>query len=158
MTAALTLVRLRTATDPVIILHAAIAELRIHVARLEEENRSLRDRLARIAPRHRSHYSPVERFRILVFMHTYGLSWADTADRFLVSVTTIARWVREATAEPTRRSVGVLLKAAPPVRRYSDVVRDLVSQMDVWGFGGNRRIAQTLARAGVKIGRETIRR
>jgi transposase InsO family protein len=91
-------------------------------------------------------------------MQTYGLSWAEAADRFLVSVNTIARWVREATAEPTRRSVGVLLKTAPPLRCYSDVVRDLVSQMDAWGFGGNRRIAQTLARAGVKIGRETIRR
>ncbi|HKY19704.1 MAG TPA: hypothetical protein VJM31_00675, partial [Vicinamibacterales bacterium] len=93
----MTLVRLRTATDPLIILQAAIAELRIHVTRLEEENRSLRDRLTRIAPRHRSHYSPVERFRILVFMQTYGLSWADAADRFLVSVNTIARWMRDAT-------------------------------------------------------------
>ncbi|HKY22791.1 MAG TPA: hypothetical protein VJM31_16375, partial [Vicinamibacterales bacterium] len=82
---------------------------------------------------HRSHYSPVERFRILVFMQTYGLSWADAADRFLVSVNTIARWMRDATAEPTRQSVGVLLKAAPPLRCYSDVVRNLVSQMDVWG-------------------------
>jgi hypothetical protein len=45
----------------------------------------------------------------------------------------------------------------PPVRRYADVVGNLVQQMDRWGFGGNRRIAQTLARAGVRIGRETVR-
>ena len=42
--------------------------------------------------------------------------------------------------------------------RYSDVVRDLVVQMEEMGFGGNLRIAQTLARAGVKLSRETVRR
>jgi transposase InsO family protein len=30
--------------------------------------------------------------------------------------------------------------------------------MDAWGFGGSRRIAQTLARAGWRVGRETVRR
>lgn len=45
-----------------------------------------------------------------------------------------------------------------PIRRYADVVRDLVQEMDGWGFGGNRRIAHTLARAGVQLGRETVRR
>jgi len=42
--------------------------------------------------------------------------------------------------------------------RYSDVVGDLVRLMDQMGFGGNLRIAQTLARAGVKLSRETVRR
>src|SRR5262249_55980835 len=49
-------------------------------------------------------------------------------------------------------------KAVPPLMRYSDVVRDLVCLMDEMGFGGNLRIAQTLARAGIKLSRETVRR
>ena len=158
MTVGLTLARLRATTDQVHVLRSVVLELQVHTARLEEENRYLRDRLVRVPPRHRRHYTPVERFRILVFMHTNGLSWAEAADRFLVSVNTIGRWMHEAAAEPARQTVGALLRAVPPVRRYSDVLRELVSAMDAWGFGGNRQIAQTLARAGLRVGRETVRR
>ena len=91
-------------------------------------------------------------------MRTHVWSGHDAAARFLVTPTTVSRWLQEAASAPARRAVGTLLRAAPPVRRYADVVRDLVQQMDHWGFGGNRRIAQTLARAGVRIGRETVRR
>jgi hypothetical protein len=41
---------------------------------------------------------------------------------------------------------------------YSAVVRDLVLTMDQMGFGGGLRIAQTLAREGVKLSKETVRR
>jgi len=66
--------------------------------------------------------------------------------------------MHEAAAAPARETVEALLRAVPPVRRYSDVLRELVSAMDAWGFGGSRQIAQTLARAGIRIGRETVRR
>jgi hypothetical protein len=136
-------------------LAATVQQLRIDLSRLEEENRYLRDRLARIPPRERAHDTPVERFRILVLMRTHTWSVQKAAARFLVTPTTVSRWLQEAASAPTRRAVGTLLRAAPPVRRYADVVRDLVQQMDRWGFGGSRRIAQTLGRAGVRIGRET---
>ena len=42
--------------------------------------------------------------------------------------------------------------------KYSDVIRNLVRLMEQMGFGGNKRIAQSLARAGVKLSRETVRR
>ncbi len=139
-------------------LAATVQQLRIDLSRLEEENRYLRDRLARIPSRERAHYTPVERFGILVLMRTHAWSVREAAARFLVTPTTVGRWLQEAASAPARRAVGTLLRAAPPVRRYADAVRDLVQQMDRWGFGGNRRVAQTLARAGVRIGRETVRR
>jgi putative transposase len=54
--------------------------------------------------------------------------------------------------------VGCLVKAVPPLRAYSHVVRDLVSTMEALGFGGSKRIAQTLARSAIKVGTETVRR
>jgi hypothetical protein len=48
-------------------------------------------RLARIPPKHRPHYSPAERFRILELKHLHGLTMEETAWRFLVTPTTVAR-------------------------------------------------------------------
>src|SRR5689334_1320438 len=64
----------------------------------------------------------------------------------------------QATKEPGKNTVGSLLKATPPLMHYSDVVRDLALLMDRMGFGGNLRIAQTLALEGVKLSKKTIRR
>ena len=41
------------------VLRSVVLELKVHIARLEEENRYLRDRLALVPPRHRRHYTPV---------------------------------------------------------------------------------------------------
>jgi transposase InsO family protein len=46
----------------------------------------------------------------------------------------------------------------PPIRRYADVVRHLVQLMERLGFGGADTIAATLARAGWRLARETVRR
>jgi putative transposase len=92
-----------------------------------------------------------------LFKETYGLTVAQTASEFVLSPQTIKRWI-QAVREPCKRTIGSLLKAVPPLMGYSDVLRNLVGLMDQTGFGGNLRIAQTLACAGVKLGRETIRR
>jgi len=91
-------------------------------------------------------------------MKTWLLSLEEAAQRFLVSPRTIARWLKEATREPAKRAVGCLVNAAPPLRAYSHVVRDLVCTMEALGFGGSKRIAQTLARSAIKVGTETVRR
>jgi hypothetical protein len=91
-------------------------------------------------------------------MRTRAWSLGAASARFLVTPTTVGRWLQDVARAPVRHAVGTLLRAAPAIRRYADVVCDLVQQMDRWGLGGNRRIAQTLARAGVRIGRETVRR
>jgi hypothetical protein len=48
----------------------------------------------RLEPRRRRHYSPRQRFRVLLFMKT--MSVAETARRFLASTQTLARWMKEA--------------------------------------------------------------
>ena len=78
-------------------------------------------------------------------MKTYLLPAEETARRFLVSTRTLARWLEETARQPTKRAVGCLVRAVPPLRAYSHVVRDLVSTMDTLGFGGSKRIAQSLA-------------
>lgn len=49
-------------------------------------------------------------------------------------------------------------QAPAPVRRYADVVHHVVKTMDLLGFGGNRTIAATLARAGWRIAKDTVAR
>jgi len=117
-----------------------------------------RARLQRFPARQRKHYSPEERFQILVLMHTYGLSLADTSRLFLVDSQTISRWQREALADPEADAIGTLVMARPPLRGYDDVVKRLVQMLDSFEVGGSAKIAQMLARAGLKIGRETVRR
>jgi transposase InsO family protein len=154
----LAIARLREAGDPLRTLEARIRELLVRIVMLEQENTRLRSRLERIEARRRSHYTPSERFQILAFMKTWLLSAEQTAQRFLVSPRTISRWLKEATREPAKQTIGCLVKAVPPLRAYCHVVRDLVATMEALDFGGSKRIAQTLARSAIKVGTETVRR
>ncbi|HYU26127.1 MAG TPA: DDE-type integrase/transposase/recombinase [Thermoanaerobaculia bacterium] len=117
-----------------------------------------RGRFLRIRAAHRPHYTPEERFRIVVFIRTHSYTIADAAATFMVDPNTIGRWIREATREPDKNTVGSLLKAAPPVRTKSDVTRALVALLDRMKVGGSRTIAQMLVRAGKDISHETVRR
>ncbi len=118
----------------------------------------MRARLKRFPARQRKHYTPEERFEILVLMRTHGLSQIETASLFLIDSQTVARWEREALAEPEAEAIGTLVRAQPPLRGYDDVVTRLVQMLDAFDIGGSAKIAQVLARAGLKIGRETVRR
>jgi len=117
-----------------------------------------RARLKRFPDRQRKHYTPVERFRIVELMGAYGLGRRATARLFLIDPHTIVRWQREALAAPGTETVGTLVRADPPLRGYDDVVRRLVQMLESFEVGGSAPIAQMLARAGVKLGRETVRR
>lgn len=154
----LLLAKVREAADPVQSLMARIKELEVLLAQAKEEADILRARLERLEPRRRRHYSPHQRFRILLFMKTYVMSLAETARRFLVSTQTVARWVKEASLHPGCDSVGSLIEPVPPVRRYDDVTRHLIQHMDEMGFPGNDTIAHTLARAGWKVSPRTVGR
>ena len=85
---------------------------------------------------------------------TYSLTLEEAGELFLVSAHTVKRWYDEALREPSKKTIGSLLKAAPPLMRYTDVTRDLVSLMDQMGFGGCKRVT----RAGIKLSKETVRR
>jgi putative transposase len=154
----LLLAKVRETADPVQSLLARIKELEVLRAQALEEADILRARLERLEPRRRRHYSPRQRFRILLFMKTYVMSVAETARHFLVSTQTLARWMKEASVGPERDTVGSLIEPVPPVRRYDDVTRHLIQHMDEMGFGGTRTIAHTLARAGWRVSPRTVGR
>jgi hypothetical protein len=69
---------------------ARVKELEVLLAQAHEEDDILRARLERLDPRRRRHYSPRQRFRILLFVKAYVMSVAETAHRFLVSTQTHA--------------------------------------------------------------------
>ena len=79
----------------------------------------------RIDASHRSRYNPEERFKILVHKATYSLTFEQTAELFLVAAQTIKRWFDEAVRQPTKKTVGSLLRALPPLMRYTHVTREI---------------------------------
>jgi transposase InsO family protein len=115
----------------------------------------------KVPERHRPHYVPEQRFRILRIRSFLGLSQRETAEMFRVSTETIARWEMETTRpdeEAPRHALRPLVAPNPPVRRFADVVRAVVKTMELGGFGGNDLIARTLARAGWKLSARTVGR
>ena len=68
-------------------LHEACAMLR-------EKIRIKDTRIAQIAPQRRPHYDPYERMAILELGAARGWSLKQTADIFLVTLATIASWVK----------------------------------------------------------------
>ena len=111
----------------------------------------------KVPERHRPHYAPEQRFRILRIRSFLCLSQRETAEMFRVSTETIARWEIEATGAD-REVARPLVVTDPPVRRFADVARAVVKTMELTGFGGNDLIARTLARAGWKLSSRTVGR
>jgi hypothetical protein len=97
----------------------------------------------KVPERHRPHYVPEQRFRILRIRSFLGLSQRETAAMFRVSVETIARWKMETTRSDVeaRRP---LVTPHPPVRRFADVVRAVVKTMEL---AGTRAPAEVCANA-----------
>jgi transposase-like protein len=120
----------RESRDPVAGTFAEHCQLEIKIAELREELVVIRGRLLRMPPSQRKRYTPEERFQIVVFARTYGLTLQEAANTFLVDAGTMGRWIREAIREPDRNTVGSLLKATPPVRSFDDVTRQLVALLD----------------------------
>ena len=148
----------RASREPMAPVYGAFIQANARASRSDMIATFLQARMRRVPARHRPHYSPTERYQVLMEMKFHGMTLQEAADELLVSGQTIARWMDEATREPDKTAIGTLLRAQPPLMRYSDGERDLVAAMSRVGFGGNLKIAQTLARAGVKISKETVRR
>ena len=116
-------------------------------------------RMNREEPRHRRHYTPPLRFRILEHQRVYMLSAEETARRFCVTPQTIRNWMGELRQQPDgSTSVGKTIVSVPPIRRYPCAVRRLVQQMKDTGFGGKKKIAQILLRHQWKLSPRTIGR
>jgi transposase InsO family protein len=147
--------RLRDSRATATRLFARAEESALLLRMAREAAEILGARWDKVPERHRPHYQPEQRYRILRIRNLLGLSQRETALMFRVSIETIARWEADTTDVERARP---LVAPNPPVRRFADVVRATVKTMELAGFGGNDLIARTLARAGWKLSSRTVGR
>ena len=134
---------------------AASVRLEQEVALLREELRIKDTRMERVPPRRRPHYPAVERLAILELRAVRGWSAAQTAERFFVTEATVASWMMRLDEDgPT-----ALVRTPEPVNRFPDLVAHIVRRLKVLCPAmGTARIAAVLSRAGLRLGRTTVRR
>lgn len=152
------LVEARHPGDPLRAVQAKLDEKGLLLAMTELVLDIVAARWDKVPDRQRPHYTPGQRFQILRIKHLLVLSLEDCAKLFRISVSTVARWEAEMTVKPETKAIGTTVRPSPPVRRYADVVHHLVQAMDGLCFGGCRKAAAILARAGWKVAPETVRR
>ncbi len=87
--------------------------LKFEVESLREELRLKDARMARVPSQRRPHYSPTERLSILQLRAARGWNMAQTADRFLLSPTTISSWMGRLDED----GESALLQTREPVKR-----------------------------------------
>ncbi len=129
--------------------------LRQEVALLAEELRIKDSRMARIPAQRRPHYPPVERLAILELRAARAWSLSQTAERFLVTPTTVASWMTRLDEE----GPNALVQIRKPVNKFPEFVAYVVQRLKVLcPTMGKVRIAQLLCRAGLHLGSTTVRR
>ncbi|HEX5106394.1 MAG TPA: helix-turn-helix domain-containing protein [Pirellulaceae bacterium] len=112
-------------------------------------------RLSRLAPQKRPHYLPSERMAILQLRAARGWTVDETAAAFQVTPLTIREWMGRLETEGTER----FLSLGTPVNKFPDFVREVVQRLKSHCPRlGKRKIAETLARAGLHLGATTVRR
>jgi transposase InsO family protein len=149
--------RLREAVTTAARLFARAEESTLRMRMAREAAEILGSRWDKVPERHRPHYQPEQRYRILRIRNLLHLSQREAALIFRVSTETIARWETNSGASDGQTS-RPFVAPVPPVRRFADVVRATVKMMELAGFGGNDLIARTLARAGWKLSSRTVGR
>ena len=120
---------------------------------LREEIRIKDARLARIDPHRRPHYPPTERMAILTLRVTRGWSLEQAARVFHVTAATIACWMKRVDEQGPK----ALVQIREPVNKFPDFVRFVVQQLKtLCPTMGKRKMAETLARAGLHLGTTTV--
>ena len=131
------------------------ARLRQRVAQLDEIMRLKDARMARIPGQRRPHYLPIERLEILELRSACGWSLEQTAREFLLTPATISSWVRRADEQGAK----ALVELPTPVNKFPDLVRYAVQRLKtLCPTLGKKKIAETLARAGVHLAVTTVGR
>jgi putative transposase len=125
------------------------------VSLLEEELRIKDTRMERLPAQRRPHYPAIERLAILELRAARGWSQAETARRLLVTPLTVASWTHRLDDE----GPDALVQLREPVNRFPELVSYLAQRLNVLcPKMGTRRIARTLARAGLHLGATTVGR
>jgi putative transposase len=136
-------------------LRAKVEQLAEEISRLKEELELKDLRMARVKPRRRPHYRGVERLRILALKAARGWSKAQTAERFHLRPATIAEWTKRIDED----GEDALVQTPEPINRFPDFVRHIIVRLKFLCLTmGKKRIAQTLARAGLALSASTVGR
>ena len=113
------LARGANAWDPRRRLQAELDRLDQEVALLREEIAIKDVRMSRVHPHRRPFYAPLERMAILELRAARGWPAQQTADRFLLTPTTVAAWMARIDEEGPH----ALLQLREPVNKFPDLVR-----------------------------------
>ena len=125
------------------------------IALLREEMRIKDARMKHLPPHQRPHYPPTERMAILELKAARNWSLAQTAKAFLVTSATISSWLRRLDEE----GPDALVQLQQPVNRFPDFIAYTVQKLKcLCPMMGKKKIAETLARAGLHLGTTTIGR
>jgi putative transposase len=136
-------------------LHAELDQCEREILLLREELRIKDARMERVPAQRRPHYPPMERLAILELRAARTWSQAETARRLLVTPLTVASWTHRLDDD----GPDALVQVPKPVSRFPELVSYLVTRLKVLcPKMGTRRIASTLARAGLHLGATTVRR
>ncbi len=112
-------------------------------------------RMAQVPAHRRPRYGPTERLAILELKSVRGWSLAQTARRFQVTAATISSWQRRV----DEGGPGTLLKLPRPVNQFPQLVAYLVRRLKILCPAlGKRKLAATLARAGLHLSATTVSR
>ncbi|MBI3271732.1 MAG: DDE-type integrase/transposase/recombinase [Planctomycetes bacterium] len=133
---------------------AELLALRAEVFRLRSECELLRGRILRMESTTRPRYARWERLRILWHRARHGLSMRETARLFVIRVSTLQAWLRSLASVPPSGAA-----PAKGPRGLAAVVGHLARLLrwenPAWG---SRRIAQVMARLGIKVSRSSVQR
>ena len=124
---------------------AEIDRLNHELALLREEIRIKNARMTRVPPHRRPHYTPLERMAILELRAARGWSALQTAERLLITPTTVASWM----ARIDEEGPNALLQIRVPVNKFPDLVCYIVRRLKVLCPRlGKVKIAEKLNRRG----------
>ncbi len=129
--------------------------LQHEVTLLREELRIKDARMAGIPPTRRPHYSSTDRLAILELRAARSWSLTQTAQAFLITPQTISEWLRRIDEQGTE----ALVQLSEPVNKFPQLVGYLVRRLKtLCPTLGTKKIAESLARAGLHLGATTVRR
>jgi hypothetical protein len=121
------LARAAVARDRRTRLQGEVDRLQQELALLQEELRIKDARMTRLHPHRRPFYTPLERMAILEMRAARGWSAGQTADRFVLTLTTVGAWM----SRINEGGSNALLRLKEPVNKFPDLVRYIVQRLKV---------------------------
>lgn len=133
-----------------------VARLEGQVVLLKKEEMRIKDgRMATIPAHRRPHYVPIDRLAILELRAARGWSQAQTAEHMQITPATVAAW----TGRLNEEGPGALVQMTVPVNRFPEFVAYILKKLKILcPTRGNVRIANFLARSGLRLGSTTVAR